>query len=403
MSIVDVVSSRVQDWLWGVKEEPAAPVTAGEATSAEPPARAAAASLLNDAGALLAESAEQKMPLKHQIDAEIEESTVTSHDGVELHCRVIRGNAGPANNGKGKVMLLCSPLGFSNIYVFRPLIAHFKKEYTYVNWDYRSLFLSSDPKRLRRCSIRDHAEDALDVLKAFGFECADAIVGHSMGVSVACEFTLLFPESVNSLILVNGGHGHVFSTAFQPFFRIPFVGNISEFIVSTLLQNNPKRTMEIIKAVGQSKPVATTLNLLGRVTGTTMMLDVHGESFWNEWISMYFGGLSADDKSAAAYCRLFQELNAHSTYHLLHLIEQPTLLVAGSLDYLTPPYLMKEMAREMPNAEYKSCLSTHLTLMENPEFVVENAARFLKEIEDGKRVQRCGSVAFRPAQITNEN
>jgi hypothetical protein len=150
--------------------------------------------------------------------------------------------------------------------------------------------------------------------------------------------------------------------------------------------------------VGQSKPVATTLNLLGCVTGTTMMLDVHGESFWNESISMYFGGLS-DDKAAAAYCRLFQELHAYSIYHL-HLIEQPNLLVAGSLDYLTPPYLMEEMAREMPDA---SCLSTHLTLMENREFVVENAAKFIEEIEQGKRVQSCGLLTFRLALITNEN
>mmetsp|Transcript_11633 Transcript_11633/g.14502 ORF Transcript_11633/g.14502 Transcript_11633/m.14502 type:complete len:401 (-) Transcript_11633:1711-2913(-) len=330
------------------------------------------------------------LPLKHAIDEKVQKQKVRSRDGLDLNCFVIPGK--DYGTGKGKVMLLCSPLGFSNIYVFRPIIAKYGDEYTYINWQYRSLFESDTPNRLRRCSIRDHAEDALDVLKGLTFDHADVMVGHSMGVSVCTEFALLYPQHVTSIVMVNGSHGQVFSTAFQPFVRIPFVGNISEYIVKTLLENNPKRTMEVIKKIGTSKPIVKALNFIGRVTGTQLMLDVQGEGFYNEWITMYFGGLSRDEKSAESYCRLFQELHAHSAYHLLHLIENRCLLVSGGLDYLTPHYLMKEMSKQLPNAEYHCCtLSTHLTLMENPDFVLEKMDDFLKKNENLPKL-RCDSM-----------
>ena len=362
MSLLDVVSVKVQDWLWGVKEDKLVeqPEMEPERKDSNP------------------QDNEKVQPLKYAIDDSVERRKVMSRDGLELNCLVIPGKSGPENNGKGKVMLLCSPLGFSNIYVFRPIIAKYGTEYTYVNWQYRSLFESDSPNHLRRCSIRDHAEDALDVLKGLGYECANVMVGHSMGVSVSTEFVLLYPQHVENLVMVNGGHGHVFSTAFQPFMRIPFVGNVSEFIVKTLLRNNPKRTMEFLLKVGATKPVETALNLVGKLTATKYMKHVQGEDFFLEWFQMYIGGLAQDDKSAASYCRLFQELHAHSTYHLLNMIENNVLLISGGIDYLTPPYLMKEMAQEMPNAEYHCCtLSTHLTLMENPEFVLDKMDDFL--------------------------
>lgn len=44
------------------------------------------------------------------------------------------------------------------------------------------------------------------------------MAGHSQGTAVTLEFAVLYPERVDSLMLINGMHGHVFSTAFQPMF-----------------------------------------------------------------------------------------------------------------------------------------------------------------------------------------
>ena len=69
---------------------------------------------------------------------------------------------------------------------------------TFIGWDYRGFFESEAPKRLGVVDVRSHAQDGREVLKAVVGEArgADLIVGHSMGVQVALEFALLYPEKV---------------------------------------------------------------------------------------------------------------------------------------------------------------------------------------------------------------
>src|SRR6185369_8061440 len=71
------------------------------------------------------------------------------------------------------------------------------------------------------------------------------------------------------------------------------------------------------------------------------------------------------------YLRLFQELDAHSTYHLLREIETPALVISGMLDALTPAYQSREIARRMPNAELiQLWRSSHFSIVERPEIVI---------------------------------
>ena len=71
------------------------------------------------------------------------------------------------------------------------------------------MFRSDAPSRKGRCGIRDHAEDAREVLTAAGYESADVILGHSQGVQVALEFAAIFPDAVQAMVLLNGSHGQV--------------------------------------------------------------------------------------------------------------------------------------------------------------------------------------------------
>jgi len=172
------------------------------------------------------------------------------------------------------------------------------------------------------------------------------------GVQVALEFVLCYPEMVNSLILINGAYGNIFNTAFQPVIRLPFVGNISEWIIRTMLKYNPQKIMQFVVGILSWGPIEKLLYKAGSAGGSQVLVDISGEGFINEWIDMYFGGLARDEQSARNYCRLFQELHSHDVAHLLETIEQPTLLISGFLDYLTPYYLSKEMARQMPNCRH---------------------------------------------------
>ena len=59
----------------------------------------------------------------------------------------------------------------------------------------------------RYLSVSDHAHDAYEVLTSCGFWHADVVLGHSMGTAVALELSLLYPDAVGSMILLNGFHG----------------------------------------------------------------------------------------------------------------------------------------------------------------------------------------------------
>ena len=145
---------------------------------------------------------------------------VTS-DGVKLRVLCTKTQRKGKKSSK-KVMLLGLPLGQKGEASFAPILAHFGDEYVYVTWHYRGMFNSADPNTERRMSMTHHAMDAKFVLQKCGYDYCDVFIGHSMGCAVAFETVLLYPDLVGSLVIINGFHGHVFSTAFQPLARLPF-------------------------------------------------------------------------------------------------------------------------------------------------------------------------------------
>jgi pimeloyl-ACP methyl ester carboxylesterase len=79
------------------------------------------------------------------------------------------------------------------------------------------------------------------------------------------------------------------------------------------------------------------------------------------------------------FLRLFQELDAHSVYHLLPEVEAPTLVVSGALDFLTPAYQSAQIARRMPHAEYlRLWRASHFALHERPAAVMRAVDDFLR-------------------------
>jgi len=53
-------------------------------------------------------------------------------------------------------------------------------------------------------------------------------------LQVGLEFAALHPERVHRLVLLNGTHGKVFQTAFQPFFRVPMINDFLHWFIDTL-------------------------------------------------------------------------------------------------------------------------------------------------------------------------
>ncbi|GBG34995.1 Epoxide hydrolase 3 [Hondaea fermentalgiana] len=290
----------------------------------------------------------------------------------------VKEDVSSREKSRNKLMFFFLPLGASGLFTNRPLVARYGGEYDILTWCYRGLFESDEPVSARRMSIRDHAEDAREVLLACGYHCADVVLAHSMGVQVALEYSLLYPDLVKTMVLMNGAHGHVFSTAFQPFMRIPYANNISEWLVRTVLTNRPHKIFGLVLSGLETTYYAALMRTVGKLVGTKTWTGLSGEDYFAQITRQYLGGVSMNEKTSRNYCQFFQELDAHSVQHLMHKVEHPVLLLSGRFDYFTPPYHMSEMARVMPNAEHRSdWLSTHFTIIENPDFILRHASDFL--------------------------
>ncbi len=281
---------------------------------------------------------------------------IEGYRGTEISYQVI-GDQGP-------VMMLACGLG-GRLYIWEPLLERFSESHRLITWDYRGLFESDAPRRERRLGVYNHAEDALRVMDAE--EASDAVfVGWSMGVQVSLEFASLYPNRVDKLVLLNGTHGHALSTGFQPLFRIPWLQKVLHEVIDRV---QPKKGFQKILASLAASRLNTEIIGGGyaRVRGQPRIKALYRQ-YMEDIFATDFGN----------YLRLFQELDAHSVYHLLSHIHHPTLIISGLLDYLTPAYQSREMHKRMPHAEHARFWGgTHFVLVEYPDRVVSRIEKFL--------------------------
>lgn len=288
---------------------------------------------------------------------EVQSRQLTTTDGVDLYYEVL-----VADRPDAPVMLLANGLG-GKLYAWEPLLERFSGLYRIITWDYRGLFRSSAPAREKDLSIPHHARDALSILDAEGVERA-TFVGWSMGVQVFLEAALERPERIERLILLNGTSGQIFQSGLQPVTRVPGLPRLMHRIVEHLSAPD-SRIAGWIKAIAQSE---THLRVVGW-TLSRLFKNPRLEDMYRQYNVDVFG------ESFSTYLRLFQELDAHSVYHLLGRITQPTLVISGGLDWLTPPGLSYAIAQRIPGAE-------HLHLRLGSHFVlIEHSARVLGRIE----------------------
>jgi 3-oxoadipate enol-lactonase len=301
---------------------------------------------------------------------EFEEHTLTTRDGVRLQYRI-------SKNRGDKIMMMACPLGQCGPSIFNAVTSALGPEYTYITWDYRGFFNSSCPKHVRNISVPEHARDMVEVLEACGYKRADIVIGHSMGVQVILEALCLFPKKIGRAILVNGAHGHVFSTAFQMMVRVPFIGDLVGELVRFLLRNFS--ALLVVRNFSRLS-IASTMPFYNKFWASPLLKKILGEEYLLEFIDQYWGRILEDQTTTESYLRMFQELNAHSVYHLLTTIKTPVLLISGLLDPLTPAVQSFEMDHLLPNSEhYCDPWSSHATLLEHPEPALREIIHFLRK------------------------
>ena len=259
-----------------------------------------------------------------------EERRVVTSDGTGIAYEVL---------GLGsRAIVLANGLG-GRLYAWTPALEAFWRSHRLLTWDYRGLFASDSPTSKRKLAVANHVEDAIAILDAEGVDRA-VFVGWSMGVQVSLDVAASYPERVAGLVLLNGTHGHVLSTGFQPLVSIPFLPKRLHAILDWL-QDRPHVAHQLARV---SRLAELPTWLLMRLTAGARAREV------SPLVGRYMDDVLGP--SFPNYLRLFQELDAHSTYHLLREIEAPALVISGMLDILTPPYQSRDIARRLPDAEY---------------------------------------------------
>ena len=180
----------------------------------------------------------------------------------------------------------------------------FGQSCVFITWDYRgffgSTFADSSDSRLRRLAISDHAHDAMEVLRACGVQCADVVVGHSMGTTVAQEFALLYPRQTGALILLNGFHGQVFQTAFQPLCRIPGMSGGVNMLVEWLLCHRDS----MMRLRGKLSPIVSWwLVVYARLFGSPLLRRRLGDDYLIQFLEQYLGGVCKTEANMISWLR----------------------------------------------------------------------------------------------------
>ncbi|MAD59894.1 MAG: hypothetical protein CMH49_00070 [Myxococcales bacterium] len=268
-------------------------------------------------------------------------------------------------------LVLANGLG-GRLYTWLPIIESLAAEINIITWDYRGLFDSQGEHAAQDLSIPQHANDLFMILQLHQVSEVH-LIGWSMGVQVSLEFTARHQDMVKSLILLNGSYGQVFSTAFQPWFRLPLPTWTLHGVVESLKE---KEWITRLGLKGASVPFEVLFQLRQLLV---WMSRQKKRPFLTLAARQYCRDLFAGEH-LSAYLSLFQHLDAHSVYHLLPQIQTPTLVISGGLDFLTPSYQSKQIARRLPNATHTQVrLASHFVLIERPQKLVTMVRDHLKK------------------------
>ena len=282
----------------------------------------------------------------------VEERRFVSFVGTEIAYQAV---------GRGKPILLCHGLGGS-WEAWTHQIHYFRDRYRLVSWDYRGLYDSASPKDPEALRMRDHARDALCLLRAEGGERA-AIIGWSMGVPVALEVFRAAPERVASLVMLNGVAGRPWDYVFN----LNLIGRL----LPPFLRGLRSTPHAIEAAIRQATRLPEPAQWVRRLGFTARTLDARVAT---EIIAKF---RSLD---MGIFIRQLERMGEHDAWDLLPSIDVPVLIIAGSRDVLTPRSAAERMARRIRGSEVMIIPgATHYAALEYPEMVNLRVEKFLRE------------------------
>ena len=258
-------------------------------------------------------------------------STVVTDDGVRLAVY-----ERPTDRPDAPTLFLVNGLG-GNLITWRHQIARLGPYYRIITWDYRGLYASALTPAQKSAGVAldvpRHAQDAIAILDHFEVERA-VFVGWSMGVQLNFELAQIVADRIIGMIQIAGSYGRSLATTWfgKPGERLimPAMGVFKHIVA------NGGRIID--------KAIASGL-LLGAARRLGVVAPSIDMAVTRELVAAYVK-LDFD-----VYNKILATLGDHDAEAALPTLDVPVLVLAGDRDPMTPAWLSRRMADEIPDAE----------------------------------------------------
>lgn len=228
--------------------------------------------------------------------------------------------------------------------------------YRVATWYYRGSMGSDRPADPGRLKVADHVADLVACLDHEGMEQA-VVVCWSMGVNIAFEAALAYPDRVAGVLAVAGVPGGTFGAMFGPLHVPRRLRRPLGVGAARLAQMVAPAVNVVAHALPVTRPTALAISHSG------FMLPAARPEVAVPALREFF------THDFRWYFRLGLEMSAHERMDL-SFVRVPVTLLAGRWDVLTSLADMRETAAQLPHARLVVYPGSHFLPLEYPDQMV---------------------------------
>jgi pimeloyl-ACP methyl ester carboxylesterase len=226
--------------------------------------------------------------------------------------------------------------------------------------DYRGHYQSSGKHDISKVTFNRIALDLNELVSFLKLENI-VLLGHSMGVNVCLEYSKLYQENVQSMILISGTIVPVFNIMLDTHLTAPV-----RPLLSSLLSKYPKSFNTFWKFGGWNPIVRKFVHSGG----------FNVDEVSDEFIEIYLNKLG--ELGPELFFQLLDQMQDHDALAFTHKITTRTLIVGGNSDKVIPNFLQKLMHSKLTNSElYIMHKGSHVPQVDFPNFVNERMEHFI--------------------------
>jgi pimeloyl-ACP methyl ester carboxylesterase len=241
-------------------------------------------------------------------------------------------------------------------------LEHFSREYTVISFDLRGHHKSNPVPDLSTLNVTTLAKDLNFLLEYLKVKDVTGF-GHSFGAPILLEAHRLMPDLFSKYVFINGFQKNPIKNMFgldvvEPFF----------YFIKAQFEKNPVLWNSLWRALVDN-PIA--MQLAALAGGFNIKLTEFKD------IEIYAKGVS--QLNLEVFIPLFESLMKFDGSDILPTINQPTLIIAGENDNITPKSFQMEFKEKIPHASYVEVpYGSHCTQLDFPEYVNLKIDEFLK-------------------------